>query len=137
VPPRRYSNHVDSDARKVVVKQELEWFEKRLSGNTAPFHIGTFTLREIFDAFLYGASLMHTVPHEKKASRRDFLEIYDKFPKARVLYALNAGLMGLMNHVGRIAVLIQQDYSHWQAAYSLPLPDVRWHDRLFHVEIDN
>src|SRR5262245_43432830 len=50
-----------------------------------------------------------------------------------IFYALNMSLKQLLNHVGAIAVVIFRDMAHWQHTYSLPLPDVRWHNRLFHI----
>jgi hypothetical protein len=41
-----------------------------------------------------------------------------------------------MNHVGAIAVVIYRDYSHWLHDYTVPLPDTRWHDRLFAIKPD-
>ena len=47
---------------------------------------------------------------------------------------IHMSLKTLMNHVGAIAVVIYRDYSHWLHDYGLPLPDTRWHDRLFEIK---
>src|SRR4029450_10498516 len=93
-----------------------------------------YTVRELFDAFMYGASLMHKMPHEDDPVRLRFLEIYDKQPRHTLLYSLNMSLKMLMNHVANVTVVIYRDYSHWLQDYSLPLPDTRWHGQLFDIE---
>jgi len=85
---------------------------------------------------MYGASLMHKAPHVNSAHRAHFLQIYDNEPRQTVLYALNMSMKTMMNHVGNIAAVLYRDVSKWIHDHSLPLPDVRWHDRLFNVKRD-
>ncbi len=129
----RYCGHVACDIRKHWIKNEVKSFNGLLDSPTFPFPIKNYTLRQLFDAFMYGAALMHKIPEDGDTSLKRFLDIYDNYPRARLPYAINTSLMVLLNHVGNIAIIIQQDYAHWQNAHSLPLPDVRWHDRLFDV----
>ena len=79
---------------------------------------------------------MHKIPDEQQGHRRRFLDVYDNQPRERVLYVLNTGMLVSLNHVCNIALIIRQDFAHWQQVHSLPLPDVRWHDRLFAVPIE-
>ena len=126
----RYCGHVDCAARAAWFKYEANAFNDLLDSPTFPFPIKTYTLRQIFNAFIYGAGMMHKVPDGDSTHKR-FLDMYDNFPRSRVLYALNTPLMILMNHVGNVASVLHQDYAHWQHTYSLPLPEIRWHDRIF------
>ncbi|MCH7688279.1 MAG: hypothetical protein IH899_16615 [Planctomycetes bacterium] len=132
----RYCGHVDCPIRQSWIAKEIESFNGILDSPTFPFNINDYTLRQIFDAFMYGAGLMHKIPDVNDATLRRFLDICDNFPRARLLYAMNMQLMVLMNHVGNVATIIHQDFAHWQSEYSLPLPDIRWHDGLFTARID-
>jgi len=133
----RYCKHVACPIRKHWVKHEADSFNRLLDSSTFPFRIKNYTCRQIFYAFMYGAGLMHKIPDEAdprfKGRFKCFLDIYDNTPPARLLYALNTSLMALMNNVSNIAVVIHQDYAHWQNNHGLSLPDVRWHDRLFNM----
>ena len=93
-----------------------------------------YTVRELFDAFMYGAALLHKIRDVGNPERKQYLDRYDKQPRHTLLYALHMSLKTLMNHVGGITVVIYRDYSHWLNDYNLPLPETRWHDRLFEVE---
>jgi hypothetical protein len=127
----RYSRFVDCAIRPFWVKNELDGFNQIL--NDEPSMLACCTVRELFDAFLYGASLMHKSRNVGNRNRERFLEIYDKQPRHIVLYALNMSLKMLMNPVGLVALVIRRDYAHWLSDYSLPLPDTRWHQDLFEV----
>lgn len=93
-----------------------------------------YIVRDLFDSFMYGAALLHKIPKENDPKRKLFLEIYDKQPRHKVLYALNKSMKSLMNHVGNVVVVIYRDYSHWLHDYKLPLPDTRWHSNLFEIK---
>ena len=130
----RYRRFVDCPIRCSWVHEEQKQFISRLKGNS--FVLPGYTVRELFDAFMYGASLIHKPPHVNSAHRAKFLQIYDNEPRATVLYALNMSMKTMMNHVGNVAAVLYRDFGHWLHDHSLPLPDVRWHDRLFDVPDD-
>jgi hypothetical protein len=85
---------------------------------------------------MYGAALLHKIPDVGHPKRKRFLEIYDRQPRHTVLYSLHMSVKTLMNSVNRITVVIYRDYSHWLSDYGLPLPDTRWHDRLFDIKTE-
>ena len=130
----RYREFADCPIRNIWIHEEQKRFASQLDGKA--FMLQTYTVRELFDAFMYGASLMHKAPHVNSAHRARFLEIYDNEPRQKVLYALNMSMKTMMNHVGNIAAVLYRDFGKWVNEHSLPLPDVRWHDRLFDVPTD-
>jgi hypothetical protein len=128
----RYCRFVDCQIRPVWVRYELARFKRAVDDRAFMLH--DHTVRELFEAFIYGAALLHKIPDCKSRKRQRFLEIYDKQPKHKVLYALNISLKTLMNYVGGIAAVIYRDFSHWLCDYGLPLPDTRWHNNLFTIK---
>ena len=128
----RYCRFVDCDTRVCWVRHELQRFNSVV--NDAAFMLPAYTVRELFDAFMYGAALLHKMPAVGDPKRRRFLDIYDKEPRHRTLYALHMSLKLLMNHVGAVTIVVYRDYAHWLHDYSLPLPDTRWHDKLFEIK---
>ena len=129
----RYCAHVSCPVRKNWVEYEVGRFDHQLKSPPFPLPVQNLTFRQLFDAFLYGASLLHKVPKENEASRRRFLAIYDKEPRATLLYALNTSMQCSLQHVGNVAVVIYQDFANWQNSHAIPLPDVPWHNRLFDI----
>jgi hypothetical protein len=131
---KRYCRFVDCQIRPAWVQHELAAFKRTLDGPT--FMLPGYTVRELFDAFMYGAALLHKIPDVGDAKRQRFLDIYDKQPRHTVMYALHMSLKTLMNPVGGVVAVVYRDYSHWLHDYGLPLPDTRWHDRLFQIKAD-
>lgn len=129
----RYCRFVGCEIRAAWVKYELRAFERLLESDA--FMVESCTVRELFDAFLYGAGLLHKFARSDDRKRKRFLEIYDHHDRCMLLYGLHTSLMLLMNHVGNATGAIYRDYSHWLTDYSLPRPDTRWHSKLFDVEV--
>jgi hypothetical protein len=128
----RYCRFVDCQIRPAWVQHELAGFKRALDGGA--FMLSGYTVRELFDAFMYGAALLHKIPTVGDPTRKRFLDIYDKQPRHALLSSLNMSLKMLMNYVGGVTVVIYRDYSHWLHDYGLPLPDTRWHDKLFEIK---
>jgi hypothetical protein len=129
----RYCRFVDCQIRPAWFRHELKAFKDSLDGPA--FMLPDYTVRQLFDAFMYGAGLLHKIPAVGDTKRKQFLEIYDKQPRHTVLYALHMSLKTLTNHVGAVTTVIYRDYSHWLHDYRLPLPDTRWHDGMFEINV--
>ena len=128
----RYCRFVDCQIRPAWVRHELAAFKGALDGPA--LMLPGYTVRELFEAFMYGAALLHKIPDVGDPKRKRFLDIYDKQPRHTLLYALHMSLKTLMNHVGGVTVVLYRDYSHWLHDYKLPRPDTRWHDTLFEIK---
>ena len=126
-----YRKFADSDAHSAWVYQEQQQFNAALDSSV--FMIPGCSCRQLFDAFMYGASLMHKPPKLTSPKRALFLKIYDNEPRERVLFALNFAMKISLSHVSRIASVVYRDFGQWLNDHSLPKPDIRWHDRLFHT----
>lgn len=127
----RYCQFVDCHLRPFWVRHELDAFNALLGGPA--YMLEEYSVRELFDAFMYGAGVLHKFPQAGDSDRERFLTIHDKHPRHSVLFALHMSLKSLKNHVGNVALVIYRDYAHWLKEYSLPPPDTRWHERLFKI----
>jgi len=124
-----YGKFVDCPIRLSWVRSEEQSFHGALDGMAWP--LTSYTVREVFEAFLYGAGLLHRFPEGNDEKKKRFLQLHDTERPHRVLFALNGSLSTLGSSVSKLAVVIYRDYAYWQHTYNLPHPDVRWHDRLF------
>jgi len=127
----RFCKFADCPIRPRWLAHELNSFKNVVSGNA--FMVPGYTAREVFDAFMYGAGLLHKIPRVEDPKRQRFLELYDKQPRHKLLYSLNMSMKLMMNHVGAVSVVIYRDFSNWLHDYNLPLPDTRWHSQLFTI----
>lgn len=128
----RYRKFVDCPIRDSWIHEEQKQFSALLAGKA--FMLPGYTVLQVFEAFMYGASLMHKAPDIKSIHRAEFLQIHDNEPREKVLYALNMSMKLMLNHVGNVSIVVYRDFAEWLHEHSLPLPDVRWHDRLFNIQ---
>ena len=127
-----YCDFMEPGVRTFWTQTELQAFNH--SWKSAAFMLPAYTPEELFEAFMYGASLLHTVPREGDSKQARFIAICDHEPRQKVLFAMNGSLRILMKHVGNVATVIYRDYSHWLQDYKLPAPDIRWHENLFRIK---
>jgi hypothetical protein len=133
----RYCGHTACPVRQFWINHEVQQFRSGLAAAPVLLQVEGLTLSKLFDAFLYGAGLIHIFRDVGNEDRKLFLSLYDDRPnRAKLLYALNTGLRLLLIPVGNVALIIEQDFGDWLNRHSLARPDVRWHDRLFDVPID-
>lgn len=131
----RYMHFVDYPGKLCWVAQEKERF---LNAWRSPaFMLPEFTIEQLLRAFMYGASILHSIPHDRSDSKKHFHQLVANYERAKVLYALNSALKQLQNHVSALAAVVYQDFAHWLNRYSLPLPDVIWHFSLFHCQTES
>lgn len=128
----RYCKFVDCQIREAWVRDEETRFETAVDAPAWP--LTGHTVRQLFEAYLYGAGLLHKFPKHGDDTRTRFLQLHDEETPYKVMLALHGSLRQLANHFGALALVIHRDFAHWQKTYSLPAPDVRWHDRLFNLE---
>jgi len=133
----RYLSAVDCQIRSKWIKEEKKHFISILNNKPLLPDIGNIKVCKLLKLFLYGSGLMHKYHGPNSTSRKIFLKIIDTQPRQQILFALNMSLKLLLNHVNNVAIVIYYDYSYWLNEYSLPHPDIRWHDRLFVVEPTN
>ncbi len=127
----RYTPFIGDKLRSHWILAEQEQFNASL--DDSPLLLKGYSRRDIFDAFMYGASLVHKPPHSRSPHKHRFLKLYDKEPRHIVLFALNSSMHTLLNYVSKITTVLYFDFAKWSSEHDLPRPDIRWHDRLFQI----
>ena len=128
----RYCRFVARSSHAAWIKEELRRFNANLDGEATL--LAGQSVRDVFDAFIYGAGLMHKMPRVASQHRTRFLSLYDYEKREELLYSLHMSLRMLLNNVGHAAAVIHRDLALWIHEHALPLPDVRWHDSLFEMK---
>lgn len=129
-----YCKFNTSDTKEVWIKHELSAFTSKLTEKY--FASPNYTTQELFDAFVYGSSLLHVCDKPGKPKRELFLKILrDNENKHKEFFSLNAGLKQLAGHISKIALLINHDFGYWLANFNVPKPEIYWHNKLFEVKV--
>jgi hypothetical protein len=130
-----YQKHVDSPVKAAWLSAERTSFDDLLSAEPSFIEVqgrGIRSNRELFDAFSYGALIMHVPSRVRdKETLTNFEQLYRSERREMVRLALHWLLMSLMNHVAAAGRLMHQDYAHWLKTYGLPKPNVFWQIDMF------
>ena len=130
----RYRRHCSCKRRCSWVTEEQKSFEAVLERDA--IFLEGYKVRDVLDAFMYGAALIHKPPHLKAKQRAHFLALYDGKCREELLFALNESMKSLLRHVHNVALVVHRDFAYWLQEYDLPRPDVRWHSDLFDTKTD-
>ena len=130
-----YAKSVASPAKGAWVTAEKN---RCLSSWGSPtFFIKEYSTQDLFDAFLYGTYLLHSVSSDWKKSkratqqRRTIRDILDRYEPSRTLFQLHGSLRILFNYVSHVAAVTYQDFAQWVNNGHAPRPDIMWHDAIF------
>lgn len=131
---KRYCLAVDCRSRGAWMDFELNQFHSKLNNDS--FRLKGYSVRQLFDAFMYGAGILHKFPKKDAGNKKRMLELIDEKPRHEVLYALHMSLRMATNHTMRASALMRRDFGNWLSEYSLPRPNVRWHYSLLTPKSD-
>lgn len=124
-----YYEFVDSPAKASWIQCEQKAFDSVLDMKDAVF-IPNRKGREIFEAFLYGALLVHSVSAVAKKHREVFKEIVETHKREHILFGLNGILKDLQNSASAVARVWYQEFADWLSKGLIPKPDLWWHNTL-------
>jgi hypothetical protein len=91
------------------------------------------TTRELFEAFMYGAHVLHSRSQENEAHAKRLRDLLKSYHPQVLLGLLNGGLIELDNHVAGMARIIYPEFQRWFSGDKLPPPDVYWQNQLFNT----
>ena len=122
--------HFSADVGKAAwVAEEKKRFNSALENPF--FMLQGYSVEQLIEAFIYGASILHGIPADQCESKKHFHELVADHARERVLFSLHGSLKMLQNHVSAVAAVVYQDFGNWLNTHNLPLPDVIWHFSLF------
>jgi len=128
-----YANHAGDTQKVVWIRNELTTFNSTLAGGCIFYR--DLPLRDLMDAFLYGALIMHGPNKASRKHRQRFQSIITNSPREEVLFELYNGLKSLSACASKVASVLYRDIAHWQQNEWIPAPEVWWHYELFGTAI--
>lgn len=89
------------------------------------------TLSELFDAFLYGTHVLHSIGPTKVKHEESLRELLNACPPHVLLGSLNFGLRDVFDSVKAVYLLCEPEFRDWFHSENLPPPNIRWQGQLF------
>jgi hypothetical protein len=124
-----YAKHAGDPLKVHWAKEELAAFERLLAANS--FFFDNISLRDLIDAFLYGALIFHGPEKAHEKHKRRFQSMITRHPREELLYSLDLGMRNVCRHATDVSHLVYKDMAHWQHREWIPAPNVWWHSTLF------
>ncbi len=92
----RYIAHIDSPTHRNWIEYQLDRFHRTLEENPFPGSVEGCTGRKLFEAFIYGAGILHKIhdsedptPQRHAESRQLFKQLFAAIPRDRIVFVLN------------------------------------------------
>lgn len=89
------------------------------------------TLSELFDAFLYGTHVLHSIGPTKVKHEESLRELLNACPSHVLLDSLSFGLHDAFDSVKAIYQICEPEFRDWFHFENLPPPNIMWQGQLF------
>ncbi len=126
-----YIRFVDNDEKLSWVKNERDSFSKKLEECPLFCDIDGIKNKDLIEAFLYGALVLHSNLNVKPFKKDNFKKLLDSLGRIKFVFCLNSCLRLLYNNISTVAPLIEHDFAYWQNNEGIPAPDIYWHSKIF------
>jgi hypothetical protein len=124
-----YAKHVGNPLKVSWVKAAFAAFEQEL---VAPsFFFNDICLRDLSDAFLYGALVFHGPEKAYEKHKQRFQAMITQRSREELLYSLNVGMRSACSHAVAVSHLVYKELADWQNNRWISAPNVWWHSNLF------
>lgn len=89
------------------------------------------TLSKLFDAFLYGTHVLHSIGPTKVKHEESLRELLNACPSHVLLGSLSFGLHDAFDSVKAIYRICEPEFGDWFHSENLPPPNIMWQGQLF------
>jgi hypothetical protein len=108
-----YMEHSSDEAKKQWVDRCLKNFEQSLNKNPSFIHLKGCTVKQLFEAFLYGTGIVHSPSDENRKNRNRLFELVKQHGREKVIMAVNESFWMVLIYAVNAFHVVKQDYEHW------------------------
>ncbi|HUT30039.1 MAG TPA: hypothetical protein VMX13_09630 [Sedimentisphaerales bacterium] len=119
-----YNEHCGNGTKKKWVDFCLQAFKERLGGNTSFIHLETCSVRELFEAFLYGTGIVHSPSDRNAENRKRLSMLVGQYGREKVIMAVNESFWMVLKYAIDVFHVVKQDYEHWTKSEGCAKSDV-------------
>ena len=109
----KYNDHCSNHTKKEWVDFCKESFKQRLNGNPFVFHLQGCSVKQLFDAFLYGTGIVHSPIKRNRENRNKLSELVRQHGREKVIMAVNESFWMTLKYAIDVFHIVKQDYEHW------------------------
>jgi hypothetical protein len=108
-----YKEHSSNTTGKMWVDVCLENFRQSLDRNSNFIHLQGCTVRQLFEAFLYGTGIVHSPSDINYKNRNRLSELVMQHGREKVIMAVNTSFWSVLEYTVNVFHVIKQDYEYW------------------------
>jgi hypothetical protein len=111
-----YVKHSSNETKKQWINFCLQSFEQNIDSDSKFIPLHGCTVRELFEAFLYGTGILHS-PNDRDPRNREnrsrLSEIVRQHGREKVIMAVNESFWMALGYAVDVFHVVKQDYEHW------------------------
>jgi hypothetical protein len=108
-----YMEHSSNTIKKQWVDHCLKNFEQRLNRNPDFIPLQGCTVKQLFNAFLYGTGLVHSPKDRNRNNRNRLSGLVGQHSREKVIMAVNDSFWMALEYAVDVFHVIKQDYEYW------------------------
>jgi len=111
-----YVKHSSNETKKQWINFCLQSFEQNIDADSKFIPLHGCTVRELFEAFLYGTGIVHSPndrEHRNRKNRSRLSELVRQHGREKVIMAVNQSFWMALGYAIDIFHVVKQDYEHW------------------------
>ena len=109
-----YEEHCSNATRKEWVVFCRKEFKQRLDGNPFLFfHLQGCSVKQLFNAFLYGTGIVHSPIDRNRANRKTLSMLVKQYGREKVMMAVNESFWMVLKYAVDVFHVVKQDYEYW------------------------
>jgi hypothetical protein len=108
-----YTDHSSNAIKRQWADHCLKSFKQSLDRNPNFLHLQGCTVKQLFDAFLYGTGIVHSPSDINRENRNRLSKIVGQYGREKVIMAVNQSFWMALGYAVDIFHVVKQDYEHW------------------------
>lgn len=108
-----YNEHCNNTTKKSWVDDRLKMFKQSLDTSPQFIQLQGCTVRQLFNAFLYGTGMVHSPGNRDRENRNRLSDLVRQHSREKLIMAVNESFWMALNYAVNVFHVVKQDYEHW------------------------
>jgi hypothetical protein len=108
-----YIEHCGAEIKKAWVNRCLQSFNKNLDESPDLSEIKGCTIKQLFEAFLYGTGIVHSIGPRTKDNLKGLSELVRQHGREKVIFAVHESFWMTAKYAFDVCRVVERDYAYW------------------------
>lgn len=108
-----YKEHSSNATKKRWIDFCIKGFNQSLGKNPSFIHLQRCTVKELFEAFIYGTGIVHSPSDRNRENRNRLFDLVRQHSREKVIMAVNESFWMALKYAVDVFHVVKQDYEYW------------------------